>query len=331
MLALLLAAPALAGTIYSVDPSTDRLISFDTLSLTFTPVGALGFNFDFGGLAWHEVNNAMYIVGGRADTRLHTVDTSTGAATAIGTHGVTDMFGLAYDPNTGLLWGYSAATYMAYTLNTSTGAATSQFSIPFYAGGCDYLPGSSGIVCFNAGPGDWYLNATATTSFTSFAPTGGFLNNGAAAWDDDTQRVWTFDWSAQVRAYDPAAGMAITYSGTSPYNLDGSDAAVGGTSRFTLNRTSGTCPGTMSFAARNATPGGQVAFAYGNPGQRTTIPSGSCAGTVIPVGRAQLIVIRRAPGGTVTLSGSVPPAVCGTKALVAVDLSSCAVTQPLAL
>jgi hypothetical protein len=39
----------------------------------------------------------MYWVPGRGNNNLYTINVSTGAATLVGSHGITDMFALAYD------------------------------------------------------------------------------------------------------------------------------------------------------------------------------------------------------------------------------------------
>jgi hypothetical protein len=49
---------------------------------------------------------------------------STGAATRVGSHGITDMFALAYDTANDTLYAESQSTQNLYSLNTLTGAAT---------------------------------------------------------------------------------------------------------------------------------------------------------------------------------------------------------------
>jgi hypothetical protein len=90
----------------------------------------------------------------------------------------------------------------------------------------------------------------------------------------------------------------------------------------------GECPGEMTASVIGATPDGRVAFLYGQRGGETTIPDGPCRGVRLPVGNAHLVRIVTADSeGNAEISGNVPGG-CGTVAVVAVDLTTCEVTEP---
>ncbi len=87
---------------------------------------------------------------------------------------------------------------------------------------------------------------------------------------------------------------------------------------------SGVCPGGMTANVMNATPRGTVALIFGQRAGQTTIPSGPCAGTLLPIsGGVQLVSTARANGqGNAAITGAVPPSACGAR-LVALDVATC--------
>ena len=67
--------------------------------------------------------DVLYMVDGRESNSLFAVNRSTGAATLVGSHGISDMFGLSYDSTNDVLYG-NTGPGVIYTLNVATGAAT---------------------------------------------------------------------------------------------------------------------------------------------------------------------------------------------------------------
>ncbi len=90
----------------------------------------------------------------------------------------------------------------------------------------------------------------------------------------------------------------------------------------------GVCPGGMTAAISGATPRGTVALIFGQRAGQTTIPTGPCAGTILPLtGSVQLIATTRADGqGRAAVTGPVPPAACSAR-LVALDVATCATSN----
>ncbi|MEN0065129.1 MAG: MopE-related protein [Myxococcota bacterium] len=95
--------PACPIWVYTVREDDDFLRRFDLTSDLIEPRGLLGVPFDGGDLAWD--GSTMWMVDGDAGTNLYTVDPTTGAATLVGSHGVSSLSGLTYDPVSGLLLG----------------------------------------------------------------------------------------------------------------------------------------------------------------------------------------------------------------------------------
>ncbi len=107
------------------NPSNGTLLSIDLDTLQVVTIGTFGVGFAFGDLAWDAKNQVLYMVDGQSAKTLYTVDITTGKATAVGVHGLTDMRGLAIDPTTGRLFGdLGLASPALVVLNTTSGAAT---------------------------------------------------------------------------------------------------------------------------------------------------------------------------------------------------------------
>lgn len=94
----------------------------------------------------------------------------------------------------------------------------------------------------------------------------------------------------------------------------------------------GECPGVMTARVSGATPGGRIGLIRSSPGrcggQMTIPPSNPCSGTVLPLGGAALVRIIIADGeGNAAVTGNVPGAVCGRVCLIALDLTTCEVSN----
>lgn len=94
----------------------------------------------------------------------------------------------------------------------------------------------------------------------------------------------------------------------------------------------GTCPGPATILCQNMTPGGQVYIGYGATLGAWTIPSGSCAGAVVPLVAPTLLFVATADAiGDVVIPGVIPPQACGVINLLGFDVSGCLATNPLLL
>lgn len=92
----------------------------------------------------------------------------------------------------------------------------------------------------------------------------------------------------------------------------------------------GLCPGPVQLSLTGATPGGDVAIAYGPLGT-FTLPPGPCFGTVLDLNPPTLAGIFPADAaGNLSMSFTAPAFLCGLT-IQAVDLTSCAVSNPFTL
>jgi hypothetical protein len=91
-----------------------------------------------------------------------------------------------------------------------------------------------------------------------------------------------------------------------------------------MGNTDGFCPGDQEFVVWGATPNADVALVTGTPGAEGPIPTGNCAGIMLPFTRPRLIDISRTNAvGDATFNVRAPQAACARNYLVAVDLSTC--------
>lgn len=200
---------ASASQFYVIDDIADTLQIFDTTSLTFTNVGALGVNgSDFGDLSWGS-NGQLYWLSGRIDASLYTINTVTGAATLVGSHGVSDMFGLGLNEANGIMYGtqFSGGSGI-FTIDQSTGAATQIGNSPGGIGGLTYVNGFGLLGTHDGGGEILRVNPDGTT--TQISAGAGFIDDSDIAYDSSTGLMWAVDWSGNVFSYDTNNSFART-------------------------------------------------------------------------------------------------------------------------
>jgi hypothetical protein len=202
------ASLASASKFYVVSDGNNMLQSFDTVTLAFTNIGALGPGGDFGDLSYGS-NGSLYWLGGRGNNSLYTVNTTTGAASLVGGHGVNDLFGLGLDQSSGIMYAtqFSGGTGI-FTVNQATGAATQIGTSAAGLGGITYVPGT-GVLASHDGGGEFYrINADGTTTLVNAG--GGFIDDCDIAFDPTTGFLWAMDWSGNVFKYDTNNSYART-------------------------------------------------------------------------------------------------------------------------
>lgn len=123
ILILMFSTNAMAGVLYGIDRDGDNLISVDLNTFAATTVGSLGTDDSYGGLAYDVNGDIMYMAPGRNNNTIYTVNYTTGAATLLGTHGITDVFGLAFDSSNNVLYG-STTQNTVYSFSQVDGSAT---------------------------------------------------------------------------------------------------------------------------------------------------------------------------------------------------------------
>ena len=202
-----------ADTLYTVQEGTDSLATIDTVTGAVSVIGSLGVGYNFGDLAFDVPSNTMYMVNGRGTvpSSLYTVNLATGAATLVGSTGQSEMFGIAYDPVTGKMFGsQSTGASGFWEINRSTGAATAIGNPGISLDGITYVGSTGDIAGLFAGPGSLYRIDRATGASTLLSGGGGFVNNCGIAWLASNNNIYAADWSGGFYRYDVGAGYART-------------------------------------------------------------------------------------------------------------------------
>lgn len=146
----------------------------------------------------------------------------------------------------------------------------------------------------------------------AWQPTGAGVVVGLNAYMPSTD-IAGFGWNPAVSDGSTLMANALEFAATGNVGL----------TAYTV----GTCPGPTTIGVANATPSGSVAFVTGTPGGAFVVPSGPCAGTVLPLSAPALRTTRTANGsGAITLPANLGAPFCGVS-WVAVDLSSCSVSN----
>lgn len=112
------------GVLYGTDPFADVLFTIDPETGVGALVGATGFP-AITGLAVDPFSGTIFGADSQTN-QLVTIDPTTGAATLVGANGFdSNILGLAFDPDTGILYGSEADSVSSLlTIDTSTGAAS---------------------------------------------------------------------------------------------------------------------------------------------------------------------------------------------------------------
>ncbi|MCW5936119.1 MAG: PEP-CTERM sorting domain-containing protein [Fimbriimonadaceae bacterium] len=204
------ASSAFAVDLYTVRESDNMLRKLDSNTLAFSNVGLLGVGFEFGDLAYNTANNTMYMVDGwgggfGAISTLYRVNLNTGAATAIGSTGVTSLFGLAYDQSNGKLYaGKSTDNPQGlFELDMNTGAATAIGNPFINLDAMTYNSSTGELLGMFAGPGTFHSLDRTNGSATNLGGDG-FVDNGGMAYVQDLNRILAIDWSGNLYSYNPA-------------------------------------------------------------------------------------------------------------------------------
>lgn len=202
-----------AQSLYAVRESDDTLVRIDISNPnapTLNPVGPLGTPFAFGGLSMGP-GGQLYMVAGRGNNALYTVDINTGAATLVGNHGITDLFGLEWDSRNNVMYAtqFSGGRGL-YSLSLSNGTATViNPAMALGIGGLAYNSNTDQLIGSNDGAGDLYeinrSNGAQTLLFD-----GPFVNDSGLTYDPVNNYLWGIDWSGVLFRYDVSNNYART-------------------------------------------------------------------------------------------------------------------------
>lgn len=331
LLNLLLGASAEASTLFLVDQFGD-LNAVDLSTHQGTLVGPVGVPFEQGSLSWDASTSTLWMLSGHGDQGVYTINILTGAATLVGYHGLVDAFasaagnGALYalqgDANAGL-WSLDAATGTPTFIGTPV--------LPFHngyvgVGGADF--DGAGNIIANASYSPHLYAIDPTTAVATYLGSAaiGVGENGLAV-DIDTGMIYLTDTNlGRVYEVNPAAGYAasLIYAGNGPVAA----AVMPDQATNLIASTSGFCPGPVSLQVLGATANRNVALAYSRSGVgASTIPGGPCQGTGLPLNNPRLGAVTRANGaGEVRLPTQLAAGACVLQ-WVAIDLTTCEVSN----
>ena len=117
--------------VHDAGSNDSQFLTIDLRTKTVRPLGPLHADYDIEGLDLHPTTQVLYATAG-SDNRhgqngyLYQVDKSSGALTAIGPTGFSEVVGLSFRPNS-TLWGWSEGKGLI-SINLTTGAGTLVFS-----------------------------------------------------------------------------------------------------------------------------------------------------------------------------------------------------------
>jgi len=198
-----------SGSLLTVRTDDNVLRAIDPFTLAITDVGPLNVDFDFGEVAWDDLNATLWMIDGRPQEALYTVDLATGAASLVGIHGIEDLFGLAHDPTTNTLYGSGESPTGLYSMNMMTGTASFIADPGHAADGLAYDSLRDQLVGLAGGPGEMYTIDRVTGAVTILSNEG-FINNCGLAYDPFSDLYWAIDWSGDLYTYDPNASYTRT-------------------------------------------------------------------------------------------------------------------------
>ncbi|MEQ9569146.1 MAG: hypothetical protein RLN75_03060 [Longimicrobiales bacterium] len=199
--------------LYLIEHDADVLRRMDPSSLSIHDIGPLGVGFDFGDCAWDSDAGTLYMVDGRGQNRLYTVDLATGAATPVGTHGVRDLFAIEYHGPSQTLYaaGGVAPRYVLYRLDRETGEATEVGELSRAVHGLAWDAQRQQMVAVRASNANALLMTVdlATAALTILDGTVAVDNHGIG-YDPQRDVFWAADWVGTVFRFDPVDGFAVT-------------------------------------------------------------------------------------------------------------------------
>ncbi|MBC7975756.1 MAG: hypothetical protein H7138_12325 [Myxococcales bacterium] len=198
---------AVARNLVMINDVTGHLERLDPDTLEVTDIGPLGVPYAFGDCMFNPADGKLYMVDGRGDSSLYTVDLATGRASLIGFHGNSAMEGLAFHPPSNQIFGTSLDDVSLFTLSATTGAASlvRRFGVGFQGLAWDSL--RNVMTAFN-GSQIFAVDVT-NGGLTQLASTP-FVRDFGMTYDPVIDRFWVVDFDGRVLQLDPGQGFGTT-------------------------------------------------------------------------------------------------------------------------
>ncbi|MCB9671011.1 MAG: hypothetical protein H6734_16135 [Alphaproteobacteria bacterium] len=207
------------GLLFTVREDDSVLVSIDPDTLVFTDVGPLGTAFEFGELAYHAPSATLYMVAGRGNDALYTVDPATGAATLVGIHGIGDMFSLEVD-GAGDLIAWSDTTGQLYELDRTTGAATVRGTVSQGYPGFGWDTTRDMLVSVSAEGTVVELDPSTGATVQVLSAIAN-LNNNGVTYDPVRDVFWSIGYNRTLDIVDPNDSYSLTNMATTVARHDG--------------------------------------------------------------------------------------------------------------
>jgi hypothetical protein len=203
-----------AHTLVAINEFTHHLERIDPDTLVVTDIGPIGVPYAFGDCMFNPSDSTVYMVDGRGEEGLYTLNLTTGAASLVGFHGVPAMEGLAFHPPTNKIFVTSIDLTDLFTISATTGAAT--------------LVGPVGNHRFQGLA--WDSRRSMMVAYDGFEVVSVNLDNAelthlaftdpvvdyGMTYDAVIDRFWVVDTAGQIIQLDPNQGFARTLSSFIP-------------------------------------------------------------------------------------------------------------------
>ncbi len=328
-----------AGTIYGIDDvggGAYNWFAFDVATRTRSVLGPYNGPLDParpGDMAWNEFLGEMwYIPGGPYNHNMYRLDLHTGAEAFLATY-TPDLNTISWDTSSYELFGLNLGTANAdYTVMDPQGEFVPYLPFPVNGTQGFEMVGFAYGITIDPATGEVYMVEVISGTYTAVGNIGVAIPGvRALALDSGANQILMLTTAGVLYELDASR----TYQATLLYRALGDVMAMEVVPRptsFSPRVTEyGTCPGPETLVVSDMTPGGSVVMLTGAAAGLTSVPSGPCAGTLLPISAPRLVATVRANAlGEVTLSPTLPAPTCGKK-LMAVDMATCAITNVITL
>jgi hypothetical protein len=328
----LVGTPAHAGTIalavtdYAGARRGEAILAFDTDRQTIKVVAEV----DADTLAFRSGASHLEFT---EEDELFTFDLLAERTQQVGVLAAGEPRALAWDDPRGLLWAQVVTSW--YLVDPLTAATAPTWSAA-PAAGATWSARDQGLVWMD--PAGLYRFDT-TRGTTSTLNTGTFVDARAVVWDADNGVYWAFTYPGGIFVM-PTQAQAATFVADLDAKiraatwLDEHQPRPVLTNGFPVPTR---CPGPAALHVTNATEGHEIVLLGGPQVGTTALPQRSpCGGVTVPV--ASPTVLRRAVAANrgsfgeanVVFPVNLPSYACG-RVVVALDLATCRVSDPLPL